>query len=339
MTQKYLFILFAAAFFVSCSSTETEETNDAQNITSEIDTTKNEGLTEEKLIDMYPAITFDDAYYNEEVYLEPSMLCFNGKIGKEKIEMIFFSEPTSISGRYVYSEKPLANFEIDGNYFQKNDSIYCVRKKDGVISEEFLARSTNGTSFSGIWIKNQDTLNLSLELIEATLVQQQFLVNNTSAVNLINTKTGMLAVQNNFITHFNSFQAFEQEDEGFDTGEASYIDYSAVFYRDSIIVLVEAGINNEISDNYVEGHEYDSEDPITDGQSISADVDIRIKIIEKGKATEKEISFLNELDNLSLHIFKNQLIFSELNSDKSTVYKWSDKEQSNISLSTDCSQL
>jgi hypothetical protein len=320
--MKFIFFnSFALLVISACGSSNAEVSDEPEQEKITIDSVQTDSI---QLIEMFPEVSYDELSESEE-YIAESMLCFVGKIGKNAIEMQVSINDDPGTGRYIYTDNPKSNFKVYGQYFEDNDSIFFERVKDKEVVETFKAISKNGTTYKGLWIKNTDTLDLVLELIKANPSETQFLVNNNPILNLSHTKNGLYLDEESFGTSFNSFQIVSYEGEVYDTGEGWVYSHYTVFYRDSIIIIISGDVNNSFSDDYKEGHEYDSEDPIAEGQSYSGYGKLKISSIKNGVIEDKLIEFSEDY-TLQLYIFRDYLVFAADDSEKSVVYKWSEKE-------------
>jgi hypothetical protein len=330
--KKQTLIYFCLLFiFSSCGSeAEVEEQTEGNDevLQDSVVSEENEVI----LIDMNPSVEYESLSDYEE-YNKESILSLNGSIGEEAIRMQLFVTNRDYEGRYFYVNRPEANFPISGEIIGLMDTFSLARFKDDEVRETFNMASKDNQIFEGYWTKEGDTLNLELELTSAKQSTTQFLIDHVDNHFLTLTEEGLYQmVETGYPRCFNTFQTFKEEGTGTDTGQM-WDDYqSAVFRIDSTIVLIESEVYNMESANYLEGHGYDSDDPISEGYTLDAQVDITINVIKNGMAEEKELKFNHESDNLDLFIFQDYLIFAGIETDLSIIYKWSQDDMNYLLL-------
>ena len=245
-------------------------------------------VIKESIIEMTPTPEFETG---ENKSSSPNYFNFTGSIGSESIELILeANNAPELTGGYVNSEQN--SFKILTGQFQSSDSIYLWNKDQDSIIEAIKIHQIEPNKYVGISVQGHDTLQVSLEKNAFTPSQSQFFINEFST-SLILTKSGIgLDREMPNATLFNTFYYQTITQEGFDTGEELITSISKIYTINEGFKAVTGEITNNTSSN-----------------EFTSQATIKVKVIQEGIKTEKEILFDAEDDNFQLYIFRESLIF------------------------------
>jgi len=308
--------LFPFLLFFSCSEqSDSIQSNNEEKETVQLDTlTSGDEIT---LINMSPEPFYEDPQ-GDNILME-NIKYLQGELNGEKVELILFLDNYQDFGLMMSTERPENQWRLKGDYFAESDSFSLKLSFQDSISQLFASKKEG--VYYGTQISSSDTVPVALKEFTADAPTTQFFIDHASQMNLHFSKEGVFIERPNYGTYFNSSMSLWSNGEGTDTGEMRTDYHTAVFRKDSTLVLVSGEVYCDMGAIYKDGHGYESDDPISIGEEYYSSVDIDVSVIKNGVAVEHSIQFEDDFYQ-RLYTFENYLLFLNEKTNESKVFEW-----------------